>query len=327
MNRFAHANASSVEEATGALSERCRPLGGGTDLLGLMKEGLAAPEQLVNLKAIPALDQIRVGGHGWRVGASTRLSQLVAHASFNQLPEFACLREAVLQSATPQLRHMATIAGNLLQQPRCWYYRNRLIPCWRKGGRRCFALHGENKYHTILGRSPCHAVHPSDPAVALAALGASIVAVGPAGRRAIPLSGLYRFPTRDDRGNTALGGKELITEVDIPVPRAGSRGTYVKMVERGSWDFALVSVAVQLAFSAEVVDDVHIALGGVAAVPWRASAAEDALKGKALSVEVIEQAAEAATDGARPLEHNAYKIDLLRGAVRQALQSFGREGQ
>jgi len=322
MNRFAHANASSLEEAVEVLDKDCRPLAGGTDLLGLMKQGLTAPKRLVNLKTIPELDQVREGEDGWHVGATVSLSRLAAHPAIGQRPEVTCLYEALLQSASPQLRHMATIGGNLVQQPRCWYYRNPLIPCWRKGGQRCFALHGENKYHTILGESPCHAVHPSDPAVALLALGACAVVMGPVGQRTIPLTEFYRLPTRENRTDTALVHEELIPEVIIPLPPVGSRSTYVKIAERGSWDFALTSVAVQLVFSGEMVEKARVVLGGVASMPWQAPGAEEALEGKVLSLAVIEQAAEAATVGVRPLEHNAYKIDLVRGTVSRALQSL-----
>lgn len=322
MNRFAHANASSVEEAIGVLDGECRPLAGGTDLLGLMRQGLIAPKRLVNLKTIPELDEICREGDGWHVGATVSLARLAAHPAIGQQSEVACLYEALLQAASPQLRHVATIGGSLVQQPRCWYYRNPLIPCWRKGGQRCFALRGENKYHTILGEGPCHAVHPSDPTVALLALRASVVAVGPAGRRTIPLSEFYRLPTRENRRAAVLAQEELIAEVIIPLPPVGSRSTYVKIAERGSWDFALVSVAVHVIFSGEVVESARVALGGVAPMPWQALGVEEALKGKALSPEVIEQAAEAATVGARPLDHNAYKIDLVRGALRRALRSL-----
>jgi xanthine dehydrogenase YagS FAD-binding subunit len=322
MNRFAHADASSLEEAIEVLDKECRPLAGGTDLLGLMKQGLIAPKRLVNLKTIPELDQIREEGDGWHVGATVSLSRLAAHPSIGQRPEMACLYEAILQSASPQLRHMATIGGNLVQQPRCWYYRNPLIPCWRKGGQRCFALHGENKYHTILGESPCHAVHPSDPAVALLALGVCAAAAGPTGRRTIPLAEFYRLPTRENRRDAVLVEKELIAEVIIPLPLVGSRSTYVKIAERGSWDFALISVAAQLVFSGEMVEKARVVLGGVASMPWRTPGVEEALEGKVLSPAVIKQAAEAATAGIRLLEHNAYKVDLVRGAVRRALQSL-----
>jgi xanthine dehydrogenase YagS FAD-binding subunit len=323
MNRFAYANGSSVEEVAAVLDEGCRPLAGGTDLLGLMKEGLIAPKRLVNLKTIPGLDQVQEGEDGLHIGALVSLSQLATHPSLSQRQELACLYESLIQSASPQIRHMATVAGNLVQQPRCWYFRNKSVPCWRKGGQRCFAVRGENKYHTILGKGPCHAVHPSDPAVALLALGSSVKISGPGGERTVSLSDFYRLPTRDARQDTVLALDELITEVFVPTPPVGSRSSYVKVTERGSWDFALVSVAVQLAFSDGVVQKARVALGGVAPTPWSAVEVAQSLVGKSLSPEVLEQAVEAATAGARPLQQNGYKIDLAKGALRQALRDLG----
>ena len=323
MNRFAYANGSSVEEVAAVLDVGCRPLAGGTDLLGLMKEGLIAPQRLVNLKTIPGLDQVQEGDDGLHIGALVSLSQLAAHPSISQRQELACLYESIVQSASPQIRHMATVAGNLVQQPRCWYFRNRLVPCWRKGGQRCFAVRGENKHHTILGKGPCRAVHPSDPAVALLALGSSVEIAGSRGQRMVPLGDFYRLPTRDARQDTVLALDELITRIPVPMPPVGSRSSYVKIAERGSWDFALVSVAVQLAFSGEVVQEARVVLGGVAPMPWPAVEAEQSLVGKPLSPEVLEQAVAAATVGARPLQQNGYKIDLVQGAVRQALRDLG----
>ena len=322
MNRFAHANGTSVKEVVRILDEDCRPLAGGTDLLGLIKEGLTAPGKLVSLKTIPELNGVREEEDGWHIGATTRLSRLAAHPSISQQQDLACLHEAITHTASPQLRHMATIAGSLVQAPRCWYYRNNLVPCWRKGGQHCYAFRGENKYHTILGRGPCHAVHPSDPAVALMALDASVVVMGPSGQRTISLSDFFRLPTQDNRQDNVLAPNELITEVSIPRPSAGSRGTYAKVAERESWDFALVSAAVQLTFSGATVSEAHVVLGGVASVPWRAPEVEEELAGSPLSPEVIERAAQAATAAAQPLEHNGYKVEMSRGAVRQALRKL-----
>jgi xanthine dehydrogenase YagS FAD-binding subunit len=317
MKPFAYASAQSVEDVLGALSETCRPLAGGTDLLSLMKAELAAPEQLVNLKAIEGLDAIRAADDGWQIGATARLAQ-VAEAVAGD-PALTCLREALVGAASPQLRHMATLAGNLVQQPRCWYYRNPDVPCWRKGGQRCFAVQGDNTYHTILGRSPCNAVHPSDPAVALLALEASVVLESVGASRKVGLNDLYRLPTRDNRNDHSLAHDELITEVSIPKAAAGTRSTYVKVAERSAWDFALVSAAVVLTVVDGVVEQARVALGGVAPMPWRAPEAEAALTGKALLDETIGASAHAAIADARPMSHNGYKVDLVKGAVREAL--------
>lgn len=317
MKSFAYANAQAVEDAVGVLNETCRPLAGGTDLLSLMKAGLAAPERLVNLKAIADLNKVWCEDDSWHIGATTRLSH-VADAIAAQ-PGLACLREALVGAASPQLRHMATLAGNLLQQPRCWYYRNKAVPCWRKGGQKCFAVQGDNTYHTILGRSPCNAVHPSDPAVALLALDASVMIVNAGGSRLVSLEEFYRLPSRDNRNDHILTPQELITEVVIPAAPEGTRSLYIKVAERSSWDFALVSVASCLTMEDGIVQKARIALGGVATIPWRATEAEDILRGKEFSEAVIDTAVKKSTAEARPMTHNGYKVDLVKGAVRQAL--------
>lgn len=320
MHSFAYATAHSVQEALEVLSAECRPLAGGTDLVGMMKEELIAPPKLVNLKRIPGLDQVEEREDGLHIGALTVLSQLMTTPSVSRRKELACLYQALLRTASPQLRHMATLGGNLLQRPRCWYFRNKLTHCLRKGGERCFAFRGENKYHAILGGGPCYIVHPSDPAVALLALDAAVTVEGAGSTRRVPLTDFYLLPGVDPHNEVALAADELVTEVFIPAPKAGSRGTYLKAAERGSWDLALVSLAVQLHFSGQVVEKARVALGGVAPVPWRAREAENVLLGNRLTDHVIEQAARAATAGARPLAQNGYKIDLAQGLVRQALR-------
>ena len=319
MNQFSYANASTVDEAVEVLSEDCRPLAGGTDLLAMMKEGLAAPERLVNLKTIPGLDRVEQRGDGLRIGALTTLARLAAHPLLGERRELNVLREAILGTASPQLRHMATMGGNLLQQPRCWYFRNRLTHCWLRGGQHCFAVRGENKHHAILGRGACQAVHASDPAVALVALDATVTLVGPDGERAIAPADAFRQPQRDWRIQMALRQDELVVAVSVAAPASGSWGTYLKVADRSSWDFALVSVAVQLVVSEGIVQRARIVLGGVGPRPWRATAAEKALADQPLAHDVIEQVVAAATEGARPLADNVYKVDLTQGLVREAL--------
>jgi xanthine dehydrogenase YagS FAD-binding subunit len=323
MRPFAHARAQSLEEACAALSDSCRPLAGGTDLLALMKEGLAAPQSLVSLKSIPGLDRLTCGADGWRIGATVTLARLASEPTLQGRPEVAVLVEALLASASPQLRHMATIGGNLLQRPRCWYYRNPLVPCWRKGGQLCYAYRGENQYHVLLGGGPCHAVHPSDPAVALLALDAAVEAVGPRGVRSLPLQALYRLPTREERSDALLAPDELLSAVLIPASLTGTRSCYLKVAGRAAWDFALVSVAVQVSLAEGVVQRARIALGGVAPIPWRAAEAEKSLLGGPLDSASAAEAARLAVVGSRPLAHNGYKVDLLQNLLRQALVALG----
>jgi xanthine dehydrogenase YagS FAD-binding subunit len=187
---------------------------------------------------------------------------------------------------------------------------------------RCFAFRGENQGHGLFAGGPCYAVHASDPAVALTALDAQVRIAGPAGERVVPLEAFYRKPDRDNRGDTVLALNELIVAVEVPTPAEGARGAYVKVAERAAWDLALVSAAVQLVVAEGRVAQARLVLGGVAFKPWRVGAAEAALVGKPLSDESIEAAALVATEGARPLEHNAYKVDLAQGVIRQALRSL-----
>lgn len=325
MDRFAYARATTLEAALESMTEACRPLAGGTDVVAMMKEELISPERLVDLKRIPDLDQVREDSEGLRIGALIKLSALLADPVWDRRPELACLQEALLETASPQLRHMATLGGNLLQRPRCWYFRNKLTYCLRKGGQLCFAFRGENKYHAILGGAPCHIVHPSDPAVALLALGASVVVAGRGGTRTVPLAEFYLLPRQDAHREVALEADELVTEVLIPPQAAGTRSVYVKVAERQAWDFALLSAAVQLALEGDTVRETRVALGAVAPVPWRARDIEDALVGQPLTADTIERAAEAATAGARPLAQNAYKVDLAQGVVREALRRLRPE--
>lgn len=325
MRPFAYARPDTVDEAIQALDEGCRPLAGGTDLLSLMKRRLVVPDRLVSLKRIPDLrGVVRLDG-GWRIGARTSLAELADRCPAALRRELGPLFSAASQSASPQLRSAATIGGNLLQRPRCWYFRNPLIRCWRKGGDRCFAASGRNAYHAILGRGPCYAVHPSDPAVALMALDAVVQIAGPDGRRRAPIEDVFTRPQHDHRTETTLGLRELITGLYVPTPARDAVSSYVKVAERAAWDFALASAAVHIAFEGETVSEASIVLGGVASVPWRAKQAEMALVGEALDDRQIDVATAVCTADAAPLSDNAYKIDLVSGVVREALRRANRD--
>jgi xanthine dehydrogenase YagS FAD-binding subunit len=302
-----HANGASV-----------RALAGGTDLLPLMKADLLAPDQLVDIKRLADLDDRIVDGpDGLNIGALATLAELEADPFI--LARFPVLSEATAQAATPQLRNMATIGGNLLQRPRCWYFRDPRVPCWLKGGDDCPARQGENQLHGLFDVSPCVAVHPSDPATALMALDAAVRLRGPAGERELPLSAFFAAPTADRRRETIVAGDELITSVRIPPLAADARSTYLKAMERKVWAFALVGVAAVIRVAAGRITHARVVLGGVAPIPWRAEATERMLIGAEPTAATIAQAAEAALEGAQPLANNAYKIPLATALIRRAL--------
>jgi xanthine dehydrogenase YagS FAD-binding subunit len=267
---------SSADEAAGALGNGSVALAGGTELLPLLRDGLVRADTLVYVA-----DAVPRGIDGRRIGAGTTLAELEVDP---QIPQ--ALREACSLAASPQLRSMGTIAGNLLQATRCWYWRLG-FDCWLHGGERCFAKDGAHREHAIFGNEACASAHPSDVAAALVALGASLRTT----RRELPVSDLYRLPTPDDRSTTTLAPDELILELDVPAPASS---TYLKAMDRRKWAFPLVGVA-----AARNGDEVQLALAGVAPIPWRLSAA-------------------AALDEATPLPGTAYKVEIARALVRRA---------
>jgi xanthine dehydrogenase YagS FAD-binding subunit len=279
-----------------------------------MKADLAAPSRLVNVKRFLD-DRIREDTGALSIGALTVLDEIEKNPVIRQ--RYTALAEAAAAAASPQLRNMATIGGNLLQRPRCWYFRNVRIPCWLKEGDDCPAVEGENRLHALYGGGPCHAVHPSDPASALVALEAQVRVRGRAGEKLIPVSEFFVLPTQGRRSETVLGPEELILSVEIP--SSAARSTYLKAMERKVWTFALVGVAAVMRSARARVEHARIVLTGVAPIPWRAKAAEDVLLGKELSETLLMDAADAALQGAAPLAHNAYKIPLLKTLVRRAL--------
>jgi len=318
MKSFAYAHGTTVEKVTGALDAGCRPLAGGTELLRLIKGGLAAPERVVDLKTIPGLAGIERRADGWHLGALVTLARLAGEGQLGR--ELPVLAQAAGAAASPQLRHRATLGGNLVQRPRCWYFRDPLVHCWLKGGEHCLAADGRNERHALASTGPCHIVHPSDPAHALVALDASVVVAGPRGGRTIPMADFLHMPRQEAWSETVLALDELIVDVAIPPPAGSARGAYVKAAERAAWDFALVSAAAQVTFRGPKVAEARLVLGGVAPVPWRATDAEEALVGRALDDAAIARAAEAATTGLHPLSRNAYKLDLVRGVVSDVLR-------
>ncbi len=318
MNNFAYVKAGSLAEAVKALSARGAWLhAGGTDLLGCARSELFPVEKVVSISGLKQLSGISTLPNGTlKIGALTALADVAANAAV--VEKFKALAQAAESVGSPQLRRQGTVGGNLCQKPRCWYYRMDL-QCLKKGGSKCYAMAGENQYHAILGGGPCFFVHPSDVAVALAALQAQLSITGPSGSKTVKIEDFFVSPkTNIAKENVLLPG-EIVTEVLIPPALAGTRSAYRKITTRGSWDFALVSVAAAVQREGETVRRARIVLGGVGPYPWRAEAAEKILIGKKLDAAQAAAAAAVSATGAFPLRDNAYKVDMVQGAVEEVL--------
>jgi xanthine dehydrogenase YagS FAD-binding subunit len=294
-------------------------LAGGTDLLTLMKHDLATPDRLVDIKRLPDLDDTiaSTSDGGLRIGALATLAHIEKQPLVRE--RHTALADAAALAATPQLRNMATIGGNLLQRPRCWYFRSPHVECWLKGGHDCPARDGDNRYHALFGDSPCVAVHPSDPATAMLALDASVEFVGPGGARTVPVGELYALPTEDRRTETTLHPGEVMTAILLPPRPATANSAYLKAMDRKVWAFATVAVAASLEVEDGVVRSARLALGGVAPVPWNAPEAASLLVGQAPTGDLYGKVADAALEGAMPLAHNAYKVPLLKALIRRVI--------
>jgi xanthine dehydrogenase YagS FAD-binding subunit len=328
MRPFDYVRPTTLDETIELLTESAdgvtQPLAGGTDLLTLMKADIAAPARLADVKQLDGLsDQIRETADGVTLGALTTLADMETSALLQE--RYPLLSESAAVAATPQLRNMATLGGNLLQRPRCWYFRDALFHCWLKGGEECFAREGRNQFHALFGDSPCCAVHPSDSASALLAADARVRLRGSAGERTLALADFFAPPTEERRREHVLGDDELLLAVEVDALPAGARSTYLKAMDRKVWAFALVGVAAVVHLANGTIDHVRLVLSGVAPVPWRAHAAEQELLGGPPSAERIERAAEAALAEAKPLQHNGYKIPLARQLLRRSLTTLTAE--
>jgi len=321
MRAFEYVKPATVADAVRELGRSwadAKILAGGIDLLGELKEGIIAPQRIVNIKGISGLRYIRFSEkEGLRLGALVTLEEIETHQVIRQ--RYTALAEAAHSVGTPQIRNVGTIGGNLCQRPRCWYYRDEHTKCLKKGGPICFAYNGENKYHAILGGGPCYIVHPSDCAPALIAFRASVTVVSPRGQRTVPLEEFFVLPSRRLDHETILEPDEIVTEIQVPAPAPNTRSTYLKFKERDSHDFAIVGAAVVMRLRGKVCEDVRIVLSGVAPIPWRSPEAEAVLKGKAITPELAEQAGKAAVAKAQPLSQNAYKVPLTQAIVKRAV--------
>ena len=319
MTPFAYSKPTEVSEAVRLAGPTTRFIAGGTNLVDLMKENVARPERLIDINGLPLREVKETANGGLLIGA------LVSNADLAWDPlieaRYPLLSEAILAGASPQLRNMASTGGNLLQRTRCYYFYDAAAPCnKREPGTGCPAREGLNRIHAILGASEaCVAVHPSDMCVALAALEAVVHVQGKAGAQQIAFADFHRLPGDTPQRDNHLAEDELVTAVELPSPRYAGHSRYLKVRDRASYAFALVSVAAALQLDGQTISEARLALGGVAHKPWRDLAVEAQLKGKPASRETFEQAADTLLGSAQPLAHNAFKVQLARNAIVRAL--------
>ena len=319
MNAFEYERAASLEDALARMGAGAQALAGGTDLLTLMKAGLATPQRVVDLKrTLPRGVEARADGLA--IGAGATLAELERHPAIRE--GYAALAQASSLAASMQIRNLATIGGNLLQRPRCWYFRDVRTPCWLKGGEQCFARDGENRNHALFGGGPCWAAHPSDPAAALLAFDADVRLAGARGERTVPLERFMTLPSEARRVETALEPGELLLGVRLAPHPPGTRSLYLKAMDRAAFSFAVVGVAAVLRVSAGKVAHARIVLSGVGPIPWRVPQAEAVLDGAPATEERFEAAARAALQAATPLRHNGYKVPLARALLKRALRNL-----
>jgi xanthine dehydrogenase YagS FAD-binding subunit len=316
---FSYQRATTFREAAQQLLGQpgAQPLGGGTDLLVCIEEGVAAPSMLVDLRSIQGSDAIEYSSEGGlRIGAAARVHEIATHPDIRE--RFPALAQACDVVGSPALRHMGTIGGNLCQRPRCWYFR-RGIACLKNGGSSCPARDGENQYHAILDGGPCYIVHPSDPAVALMSLDAELELSDGEGTRTLPISSFFVLPRDRIDHETVLRPGEIVSAVTVPAVFSGGPQFYRKVMQRGAWDFALVSIAAARRRDGAV----RLVLGGVAPRPWRVpeSIEEDVASG-GLDEDSVRALVERALYDAEPLSKNGYKVSLAASLLRDAIREL-----
>ncbi|MEW6674020.1 MAG: xanthine dehydrogenase family protein subunit M [Thermodesulfobacteriota bacterium] len=329
--RFEHVDAKSIKEAVSIISqygETASLIAGGTDLLALMKDRVSGPqfkipEMIVNIKTIPEMNRIAYDKEtGLSIGAGVTLNSLATSDIINQ--KFSILSTAAKLVATTQIRNMGTVGGNLCQRPRCMYFRHPGFPCYLKGGRQCYAMAGEHRYyHAIVGYTRCVRTHPSDLAPALVALKAKVVLANIKGERQIPIDEFYG--ESEGLAENSLKSGEMLTEIQVPNLPAETYQLFLKRRIRHASDFAIVSVAAAGRISGGMCEDICVALGGVAPIPFRAIAIEKIMNGNQFGENLVSQAEAASVEKARPLPKNRYKIDLTKALVKRALWSLWQE--
>lgn len=324
MKALTNVNVSTLEEAVQA-AQQARGQGksvlfsgGGTDLLQQIKDGTADADVIINLRNVEGSDLIDRNVSGTVISGLITLDVL-SEAIF--VPGLNVLKQAAASVATPQIRNVATLAGNVTQRPWCWYYRNG-FNCYKAGGEQCFSVAGENQQHAIFGGGPSYIVHPSDMAPALMALNASFISAGPEGERTLSADEFFLKPSQNAQRENALTEDELLGSISVPPLARNTVSTYHKIMDREAWTHAEVSVAVVLELENNQVQRASIVLGGVATIPWRLTAVEEYLLGNRLDSELARQAGEMAIVGAQPLSKNAYKLPMTSAAVERTLLSL-----
>jgi xanthine dehydrogenase YagS FAD-binding subunit len=321
MRTFTYQVPSSIRKATSDFGQDAEFIAGGTTLIDLMKLEVMTPSQLLDINGLP-MSGIEVTADGLRIGALEKMSDVAEHPEV--VAKYPVISQALLKSASAQLRNMASMGGNLLQRTRCGYFRDVSTQCnKRQPGSGCPAIEGWNRSHAILGASSsCVATHPSDLAVALVALDASILLQSGNHERVLKLDDFYRVPGQTPEKENQLNPGELITQIRVPRLPWAQRSTYLKIRDRESYEFALASVAAVLDVDGDHIRDARVAVGGVGTKPWNLPQVRDALIGKPLNQQTFEAAAKLAIEGAQPLRHNAFKVELLQRTIVRALMNL-----
>ena len=325
MNKFAFVDCVTVDEALGQLSDGAAIKAGGIDLLDLMKEDIVAPAKLVNIRNIAGLRGITTDKDGLHLGPLSTLSEIAAHPEIQK--SYTALADAAGHAATPQVRNMATLGGNIMQRPRCWYFRSSDFDCKKKSGSSddCHAHTGENQYHAVMNNGTCAMVHPSSTAVPLLAMNAQVELTSKRGKRMVAMSEFYVPPEKSLVNETVVQPGEIITAVFIPAPESGTRSAYQKYGEKESFDWPLADAGVVLVMDGARCLKASIVLGVAAPTPIRSSAAEAILTGKSIDEAIARAAASAAMQGATPLSQNGFKTQLFQTAIyRTVLLAAGQ---
>ncbi len=320
MNKFTFVDCSTVDEAFVQLGQGAMVKAGGIDLLDLMKEGIISPTKLVNIRNISSLREITTDADGLHLGPLVTLSEIAAHGEIQQ--SYAGLADAAGHAATPQVRNMATLGGNLMQRPRCWYFRSSDFDCKKKSGvvsDDCHAHAGENQYHAVMNNSTCAMVHPSSTAVPLLGMNAQVELTSKRGKRMLPVSEFYVAPEQSLLNETAVQPGELITSVFVPKPEAGTRSAYQKYGDKESFDWPIADAGIVLVMDGSRCKKAAVVMGVAAPTPLRSPAAEAVLTGKTIDEAAARAAGKAAMQDATPLSQNGYKVQLFQTAIYRTI--------